>query len=173
MALFKNGVEVADDWTVVDKDLRPLPQRPLIVPLGRWLDERQTLLALSAPLGVTVEPGDDIAAIADDLDHLAVVRVNFPTFADGRGYSTARELRERYRFRGEIRACGDVLLDQIQFMRRCGIDVFEVTHEPTLRRLRAAKGNGVDLFYQPAVDGADTIAALRQRSHNSIRRLAS
>ena len=173
MVLFKNGLEVADDWLVTDLELRPLPQRPVIVPLARWREERTTLLARSAPVGVTLQPGEEASEIADDLEHLTVIRVAFPTFTDGRSYSTARALREHYRFPREIRASGDVLLDQIQFMVRCGIDVFEVTHEATLRRLRAAKGNGIDLFYQPAIDGSESIAALREKTHAALQRLAS
>lgn len=173
MALFKNGREIQDDWLVVDQDIRPLPQRPLIVPLNRWLRERDSLISRSAPVGVTVEAGEDVRQLAEDLDHLTLVRVTFPAFSDGRSYTAARLLRERYRFAGEIRATGDVLLDQIQFMQRCGIDAFEVTNEPTIQRLRKGKGAGVDLFYQPAVDGQETISHLRQREATEPQRLAS
>ncbi len=173
MALFKNGQETKDDWLIVDADLRPLPQRPLIVPLDRWKQERETLLARSAPVGVTLEARENAADLADDLEQLQVIRVTFPSFTDGRAYTTARTLRERYRFGGEIRATGDVLLDQIQFMQRCGIDAFEVTHEPTLRRLRNGKGAGVDLFYQPTVDGRATISDFRRDAKAEPQRLAS
>lgn len=173
MALFKNGQEIKDDWLIADTEQRPLPQRPLIVPLQRWKQERDTLLARSAPVGVTVEPGENLEVLVADLEHLQVVRVTFPSFTDGRAYSTARTLRERYRFSGEIRAAGDVLLDQIQFMQRCGIDAFEVTHEPTLRRLRSGQGAGVDLFYQPTVDGRATIGDFRQKADAEPHRLAS
>ena len=173
MALFKNGQEIKDDWLIADAEQRPLPQRPLIVPLDRWKQERETLLARSAPVGVTLQPDESAADLAEDLEHLQVIRVTFPSFTDGRAYSTARTLRERYGFTGEIRAAGDVLLDQIQFMQRCGIDAFEVTNEPTLRRLRKGKGAGVELFYQPTVDGRATIADFRRQAEAEPDRLAS
>ncbi len=71
-----------------------------------------------------LEPQDDPAGIADRLAGAARVEVNFPRFTDGRGYSTARLLRERYGYRGELRAVGDVQRDQILYLQRCGFDAF-------------------------------------------------
>jgi len=72
---------------------------------------------------VRIEPGDDARALLPHLDRLALVEVNFPVFGDGRGYSAARILREAG-YAGELRAVGDVLIDQINNMRRCGFDAF-------------------------------------------------
>jgi uncharacterized protein (DUF934 family) len=72
---------------------------------------------------VRIEPGDDARALIEHLGRIALVEVNFPTFGDGRGYSSARVLREAG-YTGELRAVGDVLVDQIGFMRRCGFDAF-------------------------------------------------
>ncbi len=71
-----------------------------------------------------LEPGDDPAECAERLGAIARVEVNFPKFTDGRGYSIARLLRERYGYRGELRAVGDVLRDQIYYLSRCGFDAF-------------------------------------------------
>lgn len=72
---------------------------------------------------VRIEPGDDARALLPFLDRLALVEVNFPSFADGRGYSSARILREAG-YTGELRAVGDVGIDQLSHMRRCGFDAF-------------------------------------------------
>lgn len=71
-----------------------------------------------------LEPGDDPAKVADRLGAVARVEVNFPKFTDGRGYSIARLLRERYGYQGELRAVGDVQRDQLFFLSRCGFDAF-------------------------------------------------
>ena len=73
---------------------------------------------------VRIEPGDDARELLPHLGRLALVEVNFPAFGDGRGYSSARILREAG-YEGELRAVGDVLVDQLAYMRRCGFDAFE------------------------------------------------
>lgn len=178
MPLFKHGKEIADEWVFIENDA-PLPEPGpfapnLIVPLARWREVRNELINGPGRAGVALAAGEFSDEIAEDLAHLALVQVHFPSFADGRAFSTARALREHHGFEGEIRATGDVLLDQIHYMLRCGIDAFQVTNEPTIRRLREGRLAGVDLFYQPARDGQSTIIDLRrrQRGHNS-ERLAS
>jgi uncharacterized protein (DUF934 family) len=89
--------------------------------------------------------------VADDLDRLPVIGVNFPKFTDGRSYSSARLLRERYAYRGEIRALGDVQQDQLFFMRRCGIDAYALRADKDIEKALA----GLAVFsdtYQAAVD---------------------
>jgi phosphoadenosine phosphosulfate reductase len=83
------------------------------------------------------------------LGRFASIAVSFPAFTDGRGYSTARLLRERFGFKGELRAVGDVLQDQIPHMQRCGFDALVVTHEPTRRALLENHLPEMALFYQP------------------------
>ena len=85
-----------------------------IVPLAQWQGEPGVILGMA----------DDPAAIAADLEKLSTVVIEFPQFTDGRGYSTARLLRERYGFKGEIRASGDVLRDNLFYLSRCGFDSF-------------------------------------------------
>ncbi|MBD3729546.1 MAG: DUF934 domain-containing protein [Sphingomonadales bacterium] len=108
---------------------------------------------------VRIEPGDDARALLPHLAQIALVEINFPVFGDGRGYSAARILREAG-YVGELRAVGDVLIDQLAPMRRCGFDAFEpdrpldpVAVDAVLARFPAA--------YQPAADGAAPIWALR------------
>ena len=96
----------------------------MIVPLAVWRSQRDALLDRAGGLGVWLDANDDPALIAGDLGHFAVIAVNFPQFTDGRGYSIGRLLRERYGWRGELRAVGDVLRDQLFYLTRCGFDAF-------------------------------------------------
>ena len=108
---------------------------------------------------VRIEPGDDARDLLPFLDRLQLVEVNFPVFGDGRGYSAARILREAG-YQGELRAVGDVLVDQIAYMRRCGFDAFapDVPLEPA--DVEAAWNRYGDV-YQPTVDGRSAIWAKR------------
>jgi uncharacterized protein (DUF934 family) len=92
--------------------------------MRRWLAERQALVARAGRIGVVLDGNDDPAAVAEDLRLFGVVAVEFPRFTDGRGYSTGRLLRERYGWRGEMRAVGDIQRDQIFYLARCGFDAF-------------------------------------------------
>ena len=114
-----------DVWQALEGDVADAPQgAALLVPLSRWLAQAPALRARAGRLGVLLEPSDDPAAIADDLQTLALIAVRFPLFNDGRGYSIARTLRQRYGWQGELRAVGDVLRDQLFYLSRCGFDSF-------------------------------------------------
>jgi len=124
--LIRNGAVVEDDWLHV-ADAAELAAAPadaaVLVPLALWVAERSALQA-RARRGVVLAPNDEPADVAADLGHLAVIAVQFPQFTDGRGYSIGRLLRERYGFRGELRAVGDVQRDQLFYLVRCGFDAF-------------------------------------------------
>lgn len=94
-----------------------------------WLDHAHALKARDGGLGIWLESHEEIEAVADDLAHFKVVALNFPVFSDGRHYSTARLLRDRYGYKGEVRAIGDVLRDQLFFMKRCGFDAFALRED--------------------------------------------
>lgn len=117
-----------DSWLLLkpaaDASIAIPPAGDVIVPLAAWREQRAALLARTGRLGVWLESTDDPARIAGDLQHFALIAVNFPQFTDGRGYSIARLLRERYRWQGELRAVGDVLRDQLFYLSRCGFDAF-------------------------------------------------
>lgn len=98
----------------------------LLVPLPLWQEHSHALLARDGGLGVWLEADEEVELIADDLQHFQVIALNFPVFSDGRHYSSARLLRERYKYQGEVRAIGDVLRDQLFYMKRCGFDAFAV-----------------------------------------------
>ena len=125
--LIKNGEIIDETWHLLDKDatLDGLSNsEDLIVPLGLWLEHAHALKARDGGLGVWLDSDEQVEAIAEDLQYFQVVALNFPVFSDGRSYSNARLLRDRYQYPGEVRAIGDVLRDQLFFMRRCGFDAF-------------------------------------------------
>jgi uncharacterized protein (DUF934 family) len=117
----------ADDRFTLLRDAKSLADVPHgvapIVPLALWLERRAALIA-RGDAGVLLGPADDPAAIAADVERVAVVAVDFPSFTDGRGLSTARLLRDRYRYAGELRAVGDIQRDQLFALEQCGFDAF-------------------------------------------------
>ncbi|MGE5526841.1 MAG: DUF934 domain-containing protein [Rhodospirillaceae bacterium] len=100
------------------------PDGDVIVPARRWLEEREQLALRAGRIGVLLSGDDDPADVAEDLRLFGVVAVDFPRFTDGRGYSIGRLLRERYGWRGEMRAVGDIQRDQLFYLARCGFDAF-------------------------------------------------
>jgi uncharacterized protein (DUF934 family) len=116
-------------------------------------------LGQSNATAVRIEAGEDARALIPYLDRLALVEVDFPRFRDGRGYSSARILREAG-YKGEIRASGDVLVDQIVFMRRCGFDSF-APYAPIDETVLAGTLNRFDYVYQHAADNAVPVWKLR------------
>ena len=127
MALIKNGQIVdGDGWQLI-ADGAPVPESgDVIVGLARLAANEAQLSARKGRLGVRVDPEDEPGEAAKVLAKVALVAIHFPKFCDGRGYTKARLLRERYGFKGELRAVGEVLADQLQFMSRCGIDSFDL-----------------------------------------------
>jgi uncharacterized protein (DUF934 family) len=128
---------VDDAWTLIrpaaDGALPELPaQGDVIVPFTLWLEQREIFLARKSKIGVWLAPNDEPEVIAADLEKFAVIAVDFPQFTDGRGYSIARLLRERYKYSGELRAIGDVLRDQLFYMQRCGFNAFAVRADKSI-----------------------------------------
>jgi len=131
--LIKNGRVVADDWQLVSLAEgeaaadAAVPAGRALIPLAVWQARRGELAARVArdELGVWLDAGEGPEDIADDLAHFAVIAVNFPKFTDGRGYSTAALLRTRYGYSGELRAIGEVLRDQFNYMTRSGFDALQ------------------------------------------------
>ena len=124
--LISYGAVRADRYTLVRQaaSLADLPEAtPVIVPLSLWLATRAALVA-RGDAGVWLAPADDPATLAPDVRRVPVIAVLFPVFTDGRGFSTARLLRERYGYAGELRAFGDVGRDQLYLLRQAGFDAF-------------------------------------------------
>lgn len=108
---------------------------------------------------VRIEPGEDARELLPHLDRISLVEVNFPVFGDGRGYSAARILREAG-YEGELRAVGDVLVDQLPAMRRCGFDAFKPNH-PLDDAVVKASLERYDDVYQKTIDGRTPVWAKR------------
>ena len=111
---------------------------------------------------VRIEPGDDARTLLPYIDRLKLVEVNFPVWTDGRGYSAARILREAG-YAGELRAVGDVLIDQIPLMLRCGIDSFAVTNPTALKRLAENRLPGIVNHYQPTARPSEDVGSYSWR----------
>jgi len=160
MALIADGRQVDDRFVTMD-DGEPLPPgTPVIVSLARWQADRGDLLDRGVPVGVRLQSDQQPAAIAGDLDTLAVVALEFPVFRDGRAYSSARLLRERHGYTGEIRAVGEVLLEQLHYMQRVGFNAFEIDSETAQHDYDTAMAD-FSVWYQPSADGRPTAVALR------------
>ena len=146
MPLIKNRAVVeGDPWQYVKDDQEVPATGDVLVTLPRYLKEHEALSKRSGRLGVTVEPTDELVELAPHVSSLGLIAVHFPKFGDGRGYTKARLLRERYGYTGEIRAVGEVLTDQLFYMARVGFDAFYL------------------------VDGKDVNAALRAFDDFSVK----
>jgi len=160
MPLVKAGHIVADCYVRI-ADGAPVPDGvPVIVAANRFLADAPELAHRDGPIGVSWPNDRKVAELAPWLDNLSLVALLFPKFRDGRAYSQARLLRERYGFRCELRATGDVLRDQFQFLVRAGFDSFEVK-KPADARVFAEAAARYSVFYQPSADGR--LPALRRR----------
>ncbi|WP_044872219.1 DUF934 domain-containing protein [Pseudomonas sp. LFM046] len=131
---------VEDPWTLLRETQEPLPSGPLILPLALWREGD----------GLLLQPDDDVEALAPLSEGLPLIAIDFPSFRDGRGYSQAYLLRTRLGWRGELRAVGDVLRDQLSHMRQCGFDAFAVREDKSAED--ALKGlAGVSVLYGRSV----------------------
>lgn len=161
MPLLKDGRPVEDGWAPLAQDGEPAPQGDVIATLEQWQESREALLARNGRLGLRLRSDQSPAQIAEDLAHFDLVALEFPRFGDGRAYSYARLLRERYGFAGELRAVGNVLRDQLFFMVRCGFDAFEISNEDAVAAWQDAMSE-ISVWYQPTGDGRRPAGALRR-----------
>jgi uncharacterized protein (DUF934 family) len=172
MPLIRDGAIIDDPYLRVLDD-GPLPDGvPVLLPAARFLADALELADRGSPIGVIWPNDRDIAELAPYLPRLALVALVFPSFRDGRAYTQARILRERHRFRGELRAVGDVLRDQFLFLHRVGFDAYEVKKpKDALAMLEALHRYSV--FYQPAADGEAGALWRRTAYSEASRRSAS
>lgn len=154
--IIKDRAVVADNWSILKLNEGDLPESitvpagKVIVPLTVWQAQRDALLARD-DVGVWIDSHERPEVLKDDLARLPVVAVNFPKFADGRGYSIAYNLRARLAYTGELRAIGDVLRDQLFYMQRVGFNAFAVRED---RNIHDALKSLTDFSepYQHSVD---------------------
>jgi len=161
MPLVKGG-RVVEDRFVRLLDDAPMPEGAAVIPPAtRLIADARELAQRGGPTGVIWPNDRRIAELAPYLDWLALVALVFPAFKDGRAYSQARILRERYEFRGELRATGQILRDQFLFLQRAGFDAFEVSKEADAAKF-VETIHRYSVFYQPTGDGRPS--ALRARA---------
>ena len=160
MPLVKNGTVAADTFVHVADDAEIPANGAVLIPAARFLADPAALVARSGLTGVIWPNNRDVDDLVPWLDRVAVVALVFPSFRDGRAYSQARLLRERYGYKGEMRATGQVLRDQFVFMLRAGFDAFEVVKQADAEAFLAT-ARRYTVFYQPTGDGR--ITALHRR----------
>ncbi len=161
MRLVKNGRQVADRYVRI-LDGEPIPDAvAVIIPAARLLADTEALfIRRHAPIGVLWPNDRTVADLAPHLDRVSLVALIFPNFKDGRAYSQARLLRERFGFRGELRATGQILRDQFLFFVRAGFDALEIVKDADAEAFAAAIAR-YSVFYQTAADGR--VPAARRR----------
>jgi uncharacterized protein (DUF934 family) len=158
--LLKNGVASENIFTDVSGEENIPANGALIVSLAQWQEHRGELTDRDEPVGVILRSDEKPELVADDLDALAVIALDFPAFGDGRAYSYARLLRDRYGYTGELRAVGDVLLEQLHFMHRVGFDSFLLDSADAVRDWEIAAAD-LSVWYQPTGDGRSSVLELR------------
>ena len=146
LLLCADGRVITDEWIALD-DEAPLSQGKLLVGLARWQAESEAIAAAAEAIGVRIPNTADVEALTDTR-RWSLIALEFPKFTDGRAYSQARLLRERLGFGGELRATGEVLRDQLFYMRRCGFDRFEIAPRYQAAQLAAAFDD-FSTAYQP------------------------
>lgn len=132
--LISKDAVMDNPWTVMKEStgpeiLKAVPGKNFIVPLQFWKLYQDELNDYDGAIAVWINSDENPAQIADELQSLPLIALNFPVFSDGRSYTNARELRQKYGYKGEIRAIGDVLRDQLYYMAQCGFDSFEIRHD--------------------------------------------
>jgi uncharacterized protein (DUF934 family) len=156
MRVIKDRKIVDDGWTLLAPDA-PIPASgDVIVSLAQWTAYNVSLDAAGPPgersgqLGVVLQ-SDELPEQIQHLDRLPLIAIDFPKFGDGRGYTSARLLRQRFGYEGELRAVGDVLRDQLFYMARCGIDSFALKAGKDIEGALAAFDD-FSVAYQAAAD---------------------
>jgi uncharacterized protein (DUF934 family) len=154
--IIKDRDIVQDDWQTLTGEVssQVLAQHAgqnVIVPLQCWLQQKDILANHKGRIAVWLDSHELPEQLASELDTLPLVGLNFPEFKDGRTFSSARELRERFAYKGEIRAIGDVTRDQLFYMARCGFDAFAMREDQDLERSLESFDDFRDA-YQPAID---------------------
>lgn len=169
MPLIRKGEIGTDEFVALHDDAAVPADGAVIVSATRFLADPETLAQRHAPTGVAWPNNRPVAELAPYLDRLALVALGFPTFRDGRAYSQARQLREQYRFAGELRATGNVLRDQFLFMLRAGFDSLEIAKDSDAAAFSRAITR-YSLFYQPGADRRPVANMLRlARTANKIK----
>ena len=142
-----------DPWVVETEEVKATESQKALLPLDELIEKAEA--SNDVGLGVVIRPADDVRRLEPYLYRLEIVAVDFPAFNDGRAFSHASLLRERLAYKNELRAVGDVLIDQIPLMLRVGIDSFSVKNATALKRLEEGRLPGIAVHYQPTARHAE------------------
>lgn len=145
-----DGNVVENTYTVVAAEEAVPGSGNVLVALNTWQENKDALLT-RGNVGVWLNSDETPDLLQADLEKLNIVAINFPVFADGRGFSYARRLREEFNFKGELRAIGDTIRDQLYFYKRCGFNAVALRDEATSSDAKASL-NDFSVNYQGAVD---------------------
>lgn len=162
MRVIKDNQIIEDSWTRVEavEPGQALADGDIIVPFGYWKQNREALAGRKGRIAVCLNGDDRVEELAGELDKFELIALDFPAFRDGRCYTHARLLRERYGYKGDLRAVGDVLRDQLFYMKRCGFSSFFVREDKDIEDALKAF-NDFSVKYQTAADGAQPVYRLR------------
>jgi uncharacterized protein (DUF934 family) len=162
----EQGFVENDPWVIETEEHQANEGEHILLPLDAFL----TLAAESnaVGLGVIVNPADDVTKLEAYLDRIELVAVNFPAYSDGRGFSHASLLRDRLNYQGEVRAIGDVLIDQVPLMLRTGFTSFAVSNATAIKRLAENRLPGIAVHYQPTAKEAQGGEAYSWRRRASV-----
>ncbi|MBS4048460.1 MAG: DUF934 domain-containing protein [Alphaproteobacteria bacterium] len=161
MPLLKDGRLVGEDAFQPVADDAALPESgAVLVTYARWQAEKEQLSGRNDPLGIVLPNTLDVLDFGAEAERFDLIVLTFPKFSDGRAYSQARLLRERFGYRGELRATGHVLQDQLWAMQRSGFDAFEIPRDDAAEAFAKAIST-FSHVYQPTGDGR--VSALKQR----------
>jgi len=154
--LIKDGAIVENTWALIAKpegDAAEIavPSGQVIVPLSVWIAQKAQLQARN-DVGVWLDSDETADSIGEEANNFPMIGVNFPGFMDGRAFSTARLLRERYGFKGELRAVGGFIRDQLCYLRRCGVNAFAFANPETDLDIAVKSLNDFNEYYQASVD---------------------
>ena len=162
MPLLKAGKIVDDVWAFVEDGHELSPGGCITVSLGRFLSEHEQLLHRNRSIGVRLQNTDDPALLAPYLDQIHLVELQFPKYTDGRAFSQSQMLRRRYGYKGEVRAVGQVLRDQLRLMIRSGFDAMQID-EADAEAVYDFSATEFSEFYQSASDVSETIFMKRHK----------
>ncbi|MBJ7417036.1 MAG: DUF934 domain-containing protein [Niveispirillum sp.] len=167
MPVLDRGLPIDDRWTDLADDQDIPAEGAVIVSLERWRTERDALTSRRDAVGVRLKSNQLATEIADDLGSLSLVALEFPKFRDGRAFSAARELRERFDYKGEIRAFGHIIPDQYLFLTRVGVDTVVVPAD----RVGPAWAHAlkeISVAFQPALGSEEGTSLLRRHLKGTV-----
>lgn len=162
MPLLKNGERVEDSWTTVTNASEAEGKTSVIFDLETWNEISEQYAESNVEVGLLLTEAQSPAAFEIDYNRFSVIALRFPAFTDGRAYSYARLLRDQFGYTGELRAVGDIGVDQYAFMQRCGFDCFDVS-DSVETEVWQKISRIVGITYQSAQDGASVVSERRQK----------